>query len=158
MKPVSHARFRPVGPTTGFVVAMRAKFVPTMGPVRREWIIVSRWGANGDHLSISRTFVQADRDKKPPLQLTPCWTMLGRLKLPSDGVRPVFLFSAVRPAPVALTGVFTPAEGFVRLSGRRDAPRLHAEGRYLEQCGRSRWRLDASRVPWFGEFVEPPVR
>ena len=47
-----------------------------------------------------------------------------------------------------------PAEGCVRLSGRRDAPRLQAEGRCLDHDGMPAWRLDGDRAPWGGEFIE----
>ena len=38
---------------------MRAKLTTAKAPAGREWIIVSRWGDGGDHLSIARTFVAA---------------------------------------------------------------------------------------------------
>ena len=150
--------FPPLTPAfigVGFVVAMRAKIASGDGAVSREWIVVSRWGEGLEYLSIARTFAPVGHGQGPPLRVAPRWTLLARLlRLPGAMVRPTFLFAAGLPVDMSLAGMFTPAEGHVRLSGPQDAPGLRAEGRYLEQPGQPAWRMEGRRAPWFGEFIE----
>jgi hypothetical protein len=155
MVPAEKQPSLPNGHGVGFVVAMNARFTIADAPPAREWVIVSRWGSGGDYLSIARTFVAAAEGETAPIQLTPRLTVLALLlRLPPAAARPAFLFAQALPDRVSLAGTFMPAEGYVRLLGRRDTPRLHAEGRCLAQGGHSAWRVDGVRVSWFGEFIE----
>ncbi|HUN39126.1 MAG TPA: hypothetical protein VMU81_02430 [Acetobacteraceae bacterium] len=145
-----------VSPRTGFVVAMRATIVTAKGEPASEWLIVSRWGAAGEHLSIGRTKVAAPPGKPAPIQLAPKQTSLASmLRLPSapDGA-PTFLFAQRLPASMSLAGDFSPAEGYVRLHGRGTGLRLMLEGRCVGRAILSAWRVEATREPWIGEFIE----
>ena len=141
---------------TGFVVAMRAAIVTLKGEPVLEWLIVSRWGAAGEHLSIGRTKVAAPPGKAAPIQLAPKQTSLASmLRLPpaADGAT-TFLLAQRLPASMSLAGDFAPAEGYVRLHGRGTGLRLVSEGRCVGRAILSAWRVDAAREPWVGEFIE----
>src|SRR5690349_17720456 len=75
--PQARSQNPPVGPdrriAETFVLAMRSEvtFAPYGAPyaaqlVRPEWLIVSRWGAMAEYLSLSRTGVVAERDGAAP--------------------------------------------------------------------------------------------
>jgi len=145
-----------VSPRTGFVVAMRAAIVTAKGEPASEWLIVSRWGAAGEHLSIGRTKVAAPPGKPAPIQLAPKQTVLASmLRLPpaADGAA-TFLLAQRLPASMSLAGDFAPAEGYARLHGRGTGLRLSLEGRCVGRAILSAWRLEATREPWVGEFIE----
>lgn len=142
-------------PGPGFVIAMRARLITAKGPPRHEWLIVSRWGTAGEHLSIARTRVPVRPGRTAPIHLAPRQTALANLLLlpPADGPR-TFLFAHTLPAGVTLAGQFAPVEGYVRLHAPGGALRLHAEGRCAEGANRGPWRVEATRAAWIGEFVE----
>jgi hypothetical protein len=147
-----------VRPAVGFVVVMRAKLTMTTRPPWQEWFIVSRWGRDGDHLSIARTFVSVARARVAPIQLTPRQTALADLlRLPDASALPTFLLTQSRPDCTTMAGDFAPAEGYVRLFGSRSAPRLRAEGCCAGHDRRLAWRIEAVRAPWVGEFIEAPL-
>ncbi len=142
-------------PGHGFVIAMRARLTTAKGPPRPEWIIVSRWGAAGEHLSIARTQVPVLPGKTAPIHLAPRQTALaGLLRLPPAAGPATFLFARELPAAVTLAGHFAPAEGYVRLHGGGAALRLRAEGRCTVGVTRACWRVEAVRAAWIGEFIE----
>lgn len=146
----------PAPSAPGFVVAMRAR-IALGGPSIAEWLIVARWGAQGEYLSLGRTFRDARRGAAP-INLAPVWTVVGRLlRLPPAG-HASFLLTAAPPAE-AVAGAFAPAEGHVRLSGRPGALRLFAEGMHadaghLERAWPTGWRLRGEQRAWIGEFME----
>ena len=153
-----NAILKPMRPGTtrnGFVVAMRAAITTAKGTPSWEWIIVSRWGAAGEHLSLGRTKVAAPPGKAAPIHLAPRQTALASLlRLPPvDGV-PTFLLAQQLPASMRLAGDFAPVEGYVRLFGRGAGLRLTAEARCLGRAILSAWRLEATRAAWIGEFIE----
>lgn len=134
---------------------MRAKLTTAKGPPWHEWIIVSRWGTAGEHLSIGRTRVPALPGGTAPIQLMPHQTaMAALLRLPPASEPPIFLLAQSLPARIGVAGDFAPAEGYVRLQGRGATLRLRAEGRCVGRAIRAAWRVEAMRVAWVGEFVE----
>src|SRR5581483_3569868 len=97
----------PPASRNGFVVAMRAKILTARDSPWQEWIIVSRWGSGGEHLSISRTRVSA-APGVAPIQLAPRQTALaGLLRLPADGVPATFLLVQAVPGSISIAGDFT---------------------------------------------------
>src|ERR1700712_4681797 len=58
-------RYPEPGPNNGFVVAMRAKLIGSVRRLPYEWMIVSRWGAHGEYLSIGWTGLPALRGDAP---------------------------------------------------------------------------------------------
>jgi len=152
-KPMTAATSR-----TGFVVAMRAEVTTAKGEPVWEWIIVSRWGTAGEHLSLGRTRVAAVPGKPAPIQLAPRQTALASLlRLPQLDGAPTFLLTQRLPASMSVAGDFGPAEGYVRLYGRGASLRLTAEGRCVGRAILSAWRVEATRAPWIGEFIENGV-
>jgi hypothetical protein len=137
----------------GFVIAMRARLTTTArGAPWYEWIIVSRWGAAGEHVSVGRTKVPVSRGRTAPIYLTPRQTALaGLLRLPSLSVPPGFLFVQQQPAAVSVAGRFAPVEGYLQLRGLDGTSRLFAEGRCAVGPA---WRVEAVRAAWVGEFIE----
>lgn len=145
----------PATPCVGFVIAMRARLITARGPPRQEWIIVSRWGGAGEHLSIARTRVAVAAGRGAPIHLAPRQTALaGLLRLPPVAGPATFLFAQDLPDEVRLAGQFAAVEGYVRLLGRAGALRLRAEGRCAVGANRAAWRVEAARGAWIGEFVE----
>jgi hypothetical protein len=139
----------------GFVVAMRARVTTAKRQPWYEWIIVSRWGPEGEHLSVGRSKVPALPGKPAPIHLTPCQTALAGLPRtpPVSGPR-TFVFAQQKPESLSVAGDFTPVEGYVRLHGIGAVQRLLAEGRCIAGAMRSAWRVEAVRAAWIGEFIE----
>ena len=89
----------------GFVVAMAAdvgtaKYERPSRIVRtrREWLIVSRWGPEGEYLTLSSTRATPDAVSPAPIGLAPRSTCLGVLL--SEGPQdPVSTFLLVRRLP-----------------------------------------------------------
>jgi len=145
----------PAAPQRGFVVAMRARLTATGAAGRREWLIVSRWGADGEHLSIAWTRVAARRGGAAPIQLAPYQTALAALlRMPPSGGASSFLFAQAAPDGMRLAGRFAPVEGYARLQGQGLSLRLWAEGRCTTGPRRGAWRIEAARGAWIGEFIE----
>jgi hypothetical protein len=139
----------------GFVVAMRATVTTSKRPPWCEWIIVSRWGSLGEHLSVGRTKTAALAGMSAPIELAPCQTALaGLLRLPPISEASTFLFAQLLPASLSVAGDFTPLEGYVQLRGGGGRLRLLAEGRYVARALRTAWRVEAVQAAWIGEFVE----
>lgn len=167
----------------GFVVAMAADIGTARYErpsrilrTRREWLIVSRWGLDGDYLALSSTRLTPDAISPAPIGLTPRSTSLGVLLSDRDeaGVA-TFLLVRRLPEDVTVAGTFFPADGFVRLYGPIEHLRLTASARYAHSIGRSKGEpvcgdipdpapntrgaaalhLEAWRRVWDGEFVEP---
>ncbi len=136
-------------------MAMRARLTITGRPPWEEWIIVSRWGEAGEHLSVGRTRVPALPGQEAPIDLRPRQTALASWsRSPLGSGPPAFLFVRRQPASVSVAGRFAPVEGHVRLYGDDAMPRLRARGRCLAGVSGSAWYIEAARVPWIGEFVE----
>lgn len=147
----------PPAPDTslGFVVAMRASFTTANQDSRKEWIVVSRWGAGGEFLSVARTELDASQERAP-IDLTPRQSAIGLLlSVPSrEHGSATFLFCQRLPDGMPVAGHFVPAQGCARLTGSGLAVELFAEGRFVGQGGAADWQVEAVRAPWIGEFVE----
>lgn len=166
-----------------FVLAMRAELAAApygapyaTDPPRSEWLIVSRWGAAAEYLTLSRTGIAAWDDGQAPEGLHPRETFLG-VRVASPATEPCFLLLRHQPCSTPVAGDFLPSDGFVRLSGPTGALRLAAAGRHAllrGSCngatvyadvpwppegaeGAEAWSISAMRRPWRGEFVERPL-
>jgi hypothetical protein len=141
-------------PISGFVVAMRARLITPRAPPRFEWIIVSRWGDDSDHLLIGWTSISASSGK-PPVSLVPHRTALATAPDRLTGSSPTtFLLNPLLPEGVLVAGEFLPARGYIKLFGTRPNLRVQSAGRTLNPNVQSGWRMDAQRVSWFGEYFE----
>jgi hypothetical protein len=166
---------------TGFVVAMeasisRAGYNTPAGiyDVRREWIIVSCWGADSEYLSISCTFVAADQQGDAPDGLQPKATFLGLLASRSAADHSsVYLMVRHLPNSVPVAGVFHPTDGYARAIWTDDMLSVSAAGRHAHSVGQimgtevrtdvpnpaagaafaNAWHIGATRRPWIGEFI-----
>lgn len=146
-------RKRPPG--LGFVVAMRAREAGAALPGRQEWLVVARWGRDGEYLAISRTDVAVDTVEAPML-LLPKRTVIavGRRR-----VRPqpaAFRLAAFIPEGITVGGTFIPASGHALLSSAAANLRLRCKALPLDAGAEAAWSLDAVAVPWIGEFIEQP--
>ena len=142
---------------------------------RREWLIASRWGRDGEYISLSSTRQTPDACSPAPIGLVPRITCLGVLLSPS-GKDEVDTFLLVRRLPPGITvaGSFSPAYGYVRLYGPVGGLRLTAAARHSADVGRrdgglvawdppnglpnrrtgAAWHIEARRRSWAVEFVE----
>jgi hypothetical protein len=154
-----------------------------------EWLIVARWGRDGEYLTVSRTGMGRGAGSTAPINLAPTTTCIGMLTPYGDeyggdehghdmhgsSVSDLFTLTRHLPEGVTVAGVFTPAEGFIRLRGPVEAMLLTASardtgGRTVPVDAASRdlrtrigidvdpvstWNIRASRQPWDGEFIEP---
>jgi hypothetical protein len=142
------------GPSLGFVVAMRAKLIGASRPPLDEWIIVSRWGAHGENLSIGWTSLPA-ADGDAPIGLVPCQTGFAvRRERSSLWTPATFRLAALLPDRIPVAGAFVPAQGYVRLYGTGSNLHLRSEGQCLQPGLRADWNLEATRAIWIGEFIE----
>lgn len=164
---------------TGFVVAMQAviELAPYDEPMHRvstrtEWLIVSRWGGNGEFLSLSRTGVMRDSLTAPD-GLQPRTTFLGILLPPVAAEADSFLMVRHLPAGILVAGAFAPSDGYARLAAGDSPLSLTAAGRYAHSRGAYQgqrmlhdiphppphaasafaWHVTAVRRPWSGEFL-----
>jgi len=163
----------------GFLVAMRGSLCTgpydaphRQGPARAEWLILCRWGAEGEFLTIARAGpAEGPPEAPPPMGLRPHTTLLGlRLGGAVDGED--FLLARHLPEGVTVAGTFQPSDGVVRLLGPAGALRLNAAGRSAFRRGPGEalidlpepaaeaadslsWRMEGRRVPWLGEFLAP---
>lgn len=177
-----HAALRMMVPA-GFVMAMRGSLRtgPYDAPHRQgaassEWLILCRWGAEGEFLTIARAGpAEGPAEAEPPMGLRPQTTLLG-LRLGGAGEGEDFLLARHLPAEVTVAGTFQPSDGIVRLRGPAGALRLDAAGRSAfrrlpgeagealvdlpepapDAAERRSWRMEGWRVPWLGEFLAPP--
>jgi hypothetical protein len=133
---------------------MRAKLVSIARPSRFEWVIVSRWGSNGEHLSLGWTRRPAVPGEAP-IGLTPTQTSFAVLQPDASASPETFQLSRTLPANLTVAGDFMPAEGYVRLSGQGVQLRLRSKGHCLRSDLRAPLQLAATRVRWIGEFFEP---
>ena len=141
-------------PCLGFVVAMRAKLVDATRPSLYEWLIVSRWGTEGNYLSIAWTSLPA-RPGEAPIDLMPRQTALAIRREQSAAWAPAtFLLASSLPEGVTVAGDFVPAEGYVRLYGKGAKLRARSEGQCLRPELRAAWHVEATRARWIGEFIE----
>lgn len=168
----------------GFVVAMRGSLslAPYGSPFRtvaaaREWLIVCRWGLEGEYLSIARAEAADAAAAVAPAGLRPRATFLG-LRLAEGGAEgSSFLLVRHLPPGLTVAGVFHPTDGIARLTGPATALRLEASGRYAHLRGERQvearreevradvpdppegapeaaaWSLSGRRLPWIGEFL-----
>jgi hypothetical protein len=142
---------------------------------RREWLVVARWGVQGEFLTLSSTRSPPPLGRAAaPIGLSPRCTCLGILAAedPADGASSFILVRRL-PAGVVVAGTFAPADGFVRVLG--DGPTLSLSGAarharcigwsgpasactdgpdpVLQSHSPAAWHIDAQRRPWVGEFV-----
>jgi hypothetical protein len=155
MQPMIGVRW-PFGATLddrcGFVLAMRARISSTECDPSDEWLIVARWGAAGELLSIARTLVHAPADQPIPLGLAPRQTALAMQRNPfADVPARRFVFAQALPMGTAVAGRFLATQGEVRLRFDGEGPSLRGEG-YCDSLGE--WRLHATWVAWDDEFVQ----
>jgi hypothetical protein len=170
---------------SGFVVAMAAeigvsRYDRPSGIIRRvkRWLIVSRLGQDGEHLTVSDTRLNCDDSEQAPIGLAPVNSLLGVLLSQAPNGDCVFLFSRRRPEPLKIAGTFFPAEGYVRIRGPLSALQLFAEGRHAHSRGvrdgleirndiadpapnsklAKAWHVDAVRRQWSGEFAPSAPR
>ncbi len=170
---------------SGFVVAMAAdigvsRYDRPDGIIRRvrRWLIVSRIGYDGEHLTVSDTRISCAGSAEAPLGLNPVNSLLGVLLSQASNGDCVFLFSRRRPEPLKIAGTFFPAEGYVRISGPISTLQLHAEGRHAHSRGThdgqeirndiadpapnsklaKAWHVEAVRRQWSGDFVPTTTR
>ena len=165
----------------GFVVAMAAEIgIGTyerpyhLHRSRKEWLIVARWGAQGEYLTIGLTHSTPDATSAAPVGLTPRRTFLGiRVSGSDPGDDGPFLLANVLPPDVPVLGTFIPAQGYIRLLGPARDPCLTAwvlsPGGSLCPEAQSRgglpgnsaaphagmaYYIEANRRYWAGEFLE----
>jgi hypothetical protein len=135
----------------GFVLAMRAKFTMEAREPWHEWMIVSRWGGEGEFLAIGRTFLRAAARQPAPIKLQPRETALAVL-LPLPGAnRSTFLMMQSKPDSLSVAGTFAPAHGYAYL---QPSLQLLAEGHCVEHGVKAAVRCEATRVEWIGEYIE----
>src|SRR4051794_27791879 len=101
----------------GFVLAMHAKFLFAAPlPAQFEWVIVSRWGTEGEFLALGWTLLPAVPGTSPT-HLIPRRTSLARAAGADEtGIRANFELTS-SPDDIAVVGDFVPAKGYVRLFG-----------------------------------------
>jgi hypothetical protein len=129
---------------------------------RREWLIVARWGAEGQFATLSSTQITPDAFSPAPAGLAPRRTCLGVLlsEEAGDGVT-AFLLVRRLPQGVTVRGTFSPADGFLRLYGwfadlRLTGMAFHAHSHGWPSGGRITrnpdgagvWHIEAARRPW----------
>jgi len=133
---------------------MRAKLVTASALPLYEWMIVSRWGIDGEYLSIAWTSMPA-RPGPAPVNVTPRQTAFAvRRERPAAWAPPTFQLASALPDGTTVAGEFVPAEGYVRLYGAGTKLRVGSEGKCLKPGLRAAWNLDATRAAWIGEFIE----
>ncbi|HEX3575077.1 MAG TPA: hypothetical protein VHU42_10795 [Rhodopila sp.] len=143
-------------PNRGFVVAMRARLVGSRPP-HYEWTIVSRWGPNGENLTIGWTGLPAAAGETP-IELTPRQTAFAVRPASSTAWAPAtFCLATSLPNRLTVAGDFVPAEGYVRLYGSGSMLRMCSRGVCPVPTLRGPWHLEATRTIWIGEFIEPDV-
>lgn len=140
---------------------------------KTEWLLVSRWGDNGEYLCISIAGPRTGAQDEDPAAMRPTLSLVGTLV--SNTVRrrwSEFLILRNNVPDVQLAGVFFPADGYARLEGSTSALRLEAVVRYAHVCreenGREMrtqvpqlelaseamtWQISARRTEWVGNFV-----
>jgi hypothetical protein len=170
---------------SGFVVAMAADigvsgYDRPNSVIRRvkRWLIVSRIGHDGEHLTVSDTRISCGDCDEAPIGLNPVNSLLGVLLSQAPNGDCVFLFSRRRPEPLKIAGTFFPAEGYARVCGPISALQLRAEGRHAHSRGTrdgqevrndiadpapnsklaKAWHVEAVRRHWSGDFVPTTVR
>jgi hypothetical protein len=165
----------------GFVVAMAADIArsdyakPNLIRSRsREWLIVCRWGPDGEYLSVATAGgILNPVGLAAPEAITPIYSLFGMLTSESEiEAASTFLLVRQLPVKIELAGTFFPADGYVLL--RQHGPiRLVCEIRYSHSCGRLDgkevrkdipdpapssaeamvWHIEATQRNWIGEFV-----
>ncbi len=139
----------------GFVLAMHAKFVSaTPLPTRFEWVIVSRWGTEGEHLALGWTMLPAQAGD-PPTHLFPRRTSLARAASPLETDTRTTFELTPSAGDIAVVGDFVPAKGYVRLFGNGLDLQMVSKGKSLRPDLHPSWQVQGVREPWFGEFIEP---
>jgi hypothetical protein len=165
----------------GFVLAMSANLAVSdyskpfaIHTRTREWLVVSRWGGEGEYLSISTAGERAENSQTAPGGLKPHNTLLGLLVSDSSD-EPTSTFLLVRQPPqlVQLAGIFFPADGYAQLQGPAGRLRLRARARYSHSRGWANgreilkdvpdpapaapeamaWHIDAERRSWIGDLI-----
>jgi hypothetical protein len=144
---------------------------------RKEWLIVARWGAQGEYLTIGLTHSTPDATSAAPVGLTPRRTFLGiRVSGADPGDDGPFLLANSLPLDIPVAGTFIPAQGYIRLLGPPRDPCLtawlvspgasgcpgtqsqaHQPGIRAVPPGGLAYFIEARRRYWPGEFLESGV-
>jgi len=134
---------------------MRAKLLYAAPlPARFKWVIISRWGPNGEYLALGWTLLPAFADEVP-VHLTPSQTSLAVLAdIAVASISSTFQLASSVPGEVTVAGDFVPARGYVRLFGTASDLRLVSRGQSLRPDLHPAWRIEAVYERWFGEFIE----
>jgi hypothetical protein len=135
----------------GFVLAMRATFTMESRALWHEWMVVSRWGGDGEFLAIGRTFLRATPGQPAPILLRPKETALAMLLPLPRTTRTTFLLMQSKPDDLTVAGAFAPAHGYAFL---QSSLRLVAEGHCVEHGVNGAVRCQATPVEWIGEYIE----
>ena len=169
---------------SGFVVAMRGIVTiceydrPTAGlRTTPQWLIVSRWGADGEFLTVSSAGPIAADEQRPPAALAPHNTLVGLLLSEDcDELETTFLLVRRLPAGVNVAGTFFPADGYARVCGPVEQLRMVSEGRHAHSRGTRggaviindvpdpapdapgtlSWHIRSERQHWDYEFIGVP--
>jgi hypothetical protein len=169
---------------SGFVVAMRGVVTicqydrPTAGlRTTPQWLIVSRWGADGEFLTVSSAGTIGADEPRPPAALSPHNTLVGLLLSEDEEERETtFLLVRRFPAGITVAGTFFPADGYARVFGPLEQLRMVSEGRHAhsrgvrggtvvindvpdpapDAPGTLSWHIRSERQRWDYEFVGVP--
>ncbi|TYC51316.1 hypothetical protein FMN50_22515 [Rhodobacterales bacterium] len=170
-----------------FRVAMfnRLGLGPYFQPARietdlEEWLIVERFGRNGEYLVVSTAGTEQDPASfQAPPDLVEHKSMLGILiDIALDGEGATFLFTRNLVGNQVVKGSFFPADGYVTLERHQSGIRLTAAGRHAHDIssgprgpvfkhipeptpaaeGEARnWHFDAVMRPWVMQSLEEPA-
>ncbi len=130
----------------------------------REWLIMRRFGPQGEFLEVSDTLNELVGDfpaQAPALQAKN--SMLGllvRTSIATAGNEDIFLLVRRNVGSLDLSGKFYPVDGFAKISGSPGARVLKASGRHAHRADGSdnpnpaagepamSWHFDATEIAW----------
>lgn len=135
---------------------MRGRPPRLRGAFHYEWLIISRWGRDGEFLSLSWTGHVVD-SVQAPIQLMPMRTVIG-VRDPGTRMRSGILFRLISELPETLTvaGRFMPSTGTIRLLGTGPRLRIRVRGHEITTPPGPALDITAVRGAWIGEFIDEP--
>lgn len=133
-----------------------------------EWLIVERFGSNGEFITISDAGAIVGSPDAAPDGITPSNSMHGVLLRETDD-EAVFLLARHLTDEASVEGRFFPADGYARLSRINGQLTLEASGRHAHQESGGQlqdvpdpqvgdgmaWHFDAKQVQWSGQEGSP---